>query len=119
MPKIQRCACILPCSLVCCEHGSLTHVILTQGRTAAHQAAISDQLAVVAFLAEARADLNKGDQQGLTPLHVCRSRAVAGSLLRHGANPWALSKERLTPAEYLTKKGFVEVAAFITESCGE
>lgn len=73
----------------------------------------------MAFLAEAGADLNRGDQQGLTPLHVCRSRAVAGNLLRHGADPWAASKLGLTPGAYLADKGLADVAAFIRDTCGE
>ena len=83
-----------------------------------HQAAIADQLAVVAFLAESGADLNCADHKGLTALHWCRSRAVAASLLRHGANPWAESKLGVTPAVVLDAASHKAVARFIEDTCG-
>ena len=83
-----------------------------------HQAAIADQLAVVAFLSESGADLNCADHEGLTALHCCRSRAVAASLLLHGANPWAESKLGVTPAVFLDGAGQKAVARFIEDTCG-
>jgi ankyrin repeat protein len=83
-----------------------------------HHAAIADQLAVVAFLAEAGADLSAADHEGLSALHCCRSRAVAASLLRHGANPWAKNKLGVTPAMFLDAAGQKAVARFIDDTCG-
>ena len=60
-----------------------------------HIAAMNDQLAVVQYLAEEGADLDLGDEEGLTALHLSRSRAVAQVLIKHGANPWATNKVRL------------------------
>ena len=42
------------------------------------------------------ADLDLRDEEGLTALHLSRSRAVAQVLIKHGANPWATNKVRLS-----------------------
>ena len=63
-----------------------------QGKAGVHIAAMNDQLAVVQYLAEEGADLDLGDEEGLTALHLSRSRAVAQVLIKHGANPWATNK---------------------------
>ena len=65
-----------------------------QGKAGVHIAAMNDQLAVVQYLAEEGADLDLGDEEGLTALHLSRSRAVAQVLIKHGANPWATNKVR-------------------------
>lgn len=53
------------------------------------------------LLIEYGAFVGARDQRGCTPLHVCRSIAVAELLLRHGADPTARNNAAQTPYGYL------------------
>lgn len=84
------------------------------GASPLHAAAIGDQSEVIAFLLEAGADINAGDNKKTTPLHVAASRSHMNAveiLLDGGANPNAKSASGATALhEFLSTRRSREAA---------
>jgi hypothetical protein len=91
-----------------------TQVTLTDkdGATALHHAAAKDQLAVVKFLIEKKADVNAKKKDGVTALHIAAAlgyKDITVALLDANANPSVVDKKGRTPLSIAKAKGKTEV----------
>ncbi|XP_068097354.1 protein phosphatase 1 regulatory subunit 12C isoform X9 [Hyperolius riggenbachi] len=74
----------------------------TDGISALHQACIDENLEVVEFLVNHRANVNQADNEGWTPLHVaasCGYMEIAEYLLKHSANIAAVNSDGDVPLD--------------------
>jgi ankyrin repeat protein len=75
-----------------------------------HDAVEEDDVDEVVALLASGADVSARDIDGVTPLHLCRSRAVADVLLAAGALPSALSLKGIPAISCVTGVGALEAA---------
>lgn len=72
------------------------------GTSLLHMATVKNQIKVIEYLLEKKADINLTDHKGRTPLHCAAGGhpAVTKVLIEHGANLDAIDQEGLTPEQF-------------------
>ncbi len=80
------------------------------GWTPLHYAVSNGATAVVETLLEAGADIRAATNEGQTPLHVVRDRAMTNLLLAHGADVTAINRYGETPLHIAAGAGRKDVA---------
>lgn len=93
-------------SKILLEHGANVNIVISDDQTLLHLAVIAGHSDAVELFLKHRADVNKRDRYGKTPLHYVKQSSIAYTLLNHGADLSASDVLGNIPEDYAKNEHF-------------